>query len=216
MLDVITVAVGELEANCHIAADSQKYAVLIDPGAEPERLLAVLEHYGLKPLAMLLTHAHFDHFGAAAEIGRQCGLPLYVHPLDEPMLMDVAASLAESLGLPECYHKPDTDSIRHIAEGDVLEFSPELTFTVLHTPGHSPGGCCFLHENQLFTGDTLFRDSVGRIDFPGGNIRDMRASLKRLGQLEGDCTCYCGHYGNTTLSHERRYNHYVNPELRQW
>ena len=130
MLNVTTVAVGELEANCHIAADTQGNAVLIDPGAEPARILEEIEALGVKPLAMLLTHAHFDHFGAAAEIGRQLHLPLYVHPLDEPMLMSAAASLAESLGLPECYHMPAADSIRHIAEGDVLEFSPELTFTV--------------------------------------------------------------------------------------
>lgn len=216
MLQITTLAVGELDANCHICADASGNAVLIDPGAEPERILDELTRQNLTPLAMLLTHAHFDHFGAAAEIGRRLGLPLYVHPLDEPMLMTVAASLAESLGLPECYHRPDPDSIQHIAEGDVLKFSEELTFTVLHTPGHSPGGCCFRHENLLFTGDTLFRDSVGRIDFPGGNIKDMRASLIRLGKLDGDCICYCGHYANTSLSHERRYNHYVNPELRKW
>ena len=216
MLEVYTLAVGELEANCHIVVDSQKNAVLIDPGDEPRRILGVLTERELTPLAMLLTHGHFDHFGAAAEIGRQTGIPLYVHPLDEPMLMNADASLAQSLGLAECYHRPDPALIRHIAEGDVLEFSPELTFTVLHTPGHSPGGCCFRHENQLFTGDTLFLRSIGRIDFPGGNIKDMRASLRRLGALEGDCICYCGHYDNTSLSQERKYNHYVNPELRQW
>ena len=216
MLEVYTLAVGELEANCHIAADSQKNAVLIDPGAEPQVILDALAQRGWKPLAMLLTHAHFDHFGAAAEIGGQTGIPLYVHPLDEPMLHSAEASLAVSLGLSECYRRPDPSMIRHMAEGDVLTFSPELTFTVLHTPGHSPGGCCFRHGDQLFTGDTLFRDSIGRIDFPGGNIRDMRASLRRLGALEGDCICYCGHYANTSLSHERRFSHYVNPELRQW
>ena len=216
MLTVDTLPVGELEANCHIVSDSESNAVLIDPGAEPETILDTLRTNHLKPLAILLTHAHFDHFGAAGAVMRETGIPLYVHPLDEPMLRSAEASMAAGLGMPEAYHSPEPDGIRHIAEGDELTFSPELTFTVLHTPGHSPGGCCFRHENQLFTGDTLFRDSVGRIDFAGGNIKDMRASLIRLGKLDGDCICYCGHFANTSLAHERQFNHYVNPELRRW
>lgn len=216
MLNVITLPVGELEANCHIVSDSAGNAVLIDPGDEPARILSVLRENGLRPVAMILTHAHFDHFGAAARIGEETGIPLYVHPLDEPMLYSSIDSLADGLGMHECWNLPDKASVRHMEEGDVLRFSDELTFTVLHTPGHSPGGCCLRHDDQLFTGDTLFRDSVGRIDFKGGNIKDMRASLKRLGQLEGDCICYCGHFANTSLSHERQFNHYVNPELRTW
>ena len=216
MLTVTTIPVGELEANCHIVSDTAGNAVLIDPGAEAGNILHVLQTQNLKPLAILLTHAHFDHFGAAGAIMKETGIPLYVHALDEPMLRSAEASMAAGLGMAECYSSPDFSAVRHMAEGDVLEFSPELTFTVLHTPGHSPGGCCFRHENLLFTGDTLFRDSVGRIDFAGGSIKDMRASLIRLGRLEGDCICYCGHFANTSLAHERQFNHYVNPELRRW
>ena len=216
MVNVITLPVGELEANCHIVTDGAGNAVLIDPGAEASAILHTLRTHNLNPLAILLTHAHFDHFGAAGEIMRQTGIPLYVHALDEPMLRSAEASMAAGLGMPEAYNSPEPSGVLDFGEGDVLEFSPELTFTVLHTPGHSPGGCCFRHDDLLFTGDTLFRDSVGRIDFAGGNIKDMRASLIRLGKLDGDCTCYCGHFGNTTLSHERQFNHYVNPELRKW
>ena len=216
MLHITTLAVGELEANCHIVTDDEQNAVLIDPGAEAPYILRELNRLDAKPLAILLTHAHFDHFGAAGEIMRQTGIPLYVHPLDEPMLRSAAASMAAGLGMAESYHSPEPEGIRHMEEGDELKFSDELTFTVLHTPGHSPGGCCLKHGDILFTGDTLFRDSVGRIDFAGGNIKDMRASLARLGKLDGDCTCYCGHFMNTTLSHERQFNHYVNPSLKTW
>ncbi|MBQ8922756.1 MAG: MBL fold metallo-hydrolase [Oscillospiraceae bacterium] len=214
MLEVTQLPVGELEANCFLVADSEKNAVIIDPGAEPEYILHELRARELTPLAILLTHAHFDHFGAAAAIIEETGIPLYVHPLDEPMLFSSARSMAEGLGFASAYHKPDQTKFRHFEEGEELRFSDELTFTVLHTPGHTPGGCCFRHEDILFTGDTLFRDGVGRVDFPGGNIRDMRASLLRLGQIEGDCKVYCGHYGSTTLEHERTFGHYLTPRSR--
>lgn len=216
MLQVLTLPVGDLEANCHIVYDDEKNAVLIDPGAEGHYILSELSRQELKPLAILLTHAHFDHFGAASEIMEATGIPLWVHPLDRDMVLSSEYSLAVQLGYGAQYRCPDAAGIRTFADGDCLKFSDELTFTVLHTPGHSPGGCCFRHEDLLFTGDTLFRDGVGRVDFKGGNIKDMRASLAKLGQLDGDCTCYCGHYMNTTLSHERQFNHYVNPSLKTW
>jgi glyoxylase-like metal-dependent hydrolase (beta-lactamase superfamily II) len=134
-----------------------------------------------------------------------------VHPLDEPMLLSVDKSMASGLGFAEKYHEPDAKMFRHFEEGEVLKFSEELTFTVIHTPGHTPGGCCFRHEDILFSGDTLFRQGVGRVDFPGGNIHDMRASLERLGKLEGDCTVYTGHFASTTLEFERRFGNYLIP-----
>ncbi|HBI84938.1 MAG TPA: hypothetical protein DDX71_01415 [Ruminococcus sp.] len=210
MLNVKTLPVGELEANCFIVSDSEQNAVIIDPGSEAGYILDALRQNAVKPLAILLTHGHIDHFGAAAEVQRQTGVPIYVHPLDEPMLHSPQICLADSLGMADLFDEPEGE-IHPIADGDVLKFTEELTFTVLHTPGHTPGGCCFRHEDILFSGDTLFRDGVGRVDFPGGNIRDMRASLYRLGALEGDCTVYCGHYGSTTLEHERTCGHYLTP-----
>lgn len=210
-MKIQTIPVGQLEANCHIVSDDLGQAVLIDTGAEPQRILSAVKAANLKPLAILLTHAHFDHFGAAAEIQAETNIPLYVHTLDKPMLVSAAKSLAIGLGYGHEYKEPQ--DIRTFEDGDMLKFSEELTFSVIHTPGHTPGGSCFRHEDILFSGDTLFCDSVGRVDFPGGSITDMRESLAKLGKLEGDCTVYCGHFDNTTLSHERKYNHYVNPEL---
>ncbi len=211
MIKIQTLAVGELEANCFVVSDTASRAVLIDPGAEPDTIRRYLDENALKPLAILLTHAHYDHFGAAPDLMLWYEIPLYVHPLDEPLLRSSKLSVAETLGFGEQFENVQ-GQIRHFEEGDELSFSRELTFTVLHTPGHTPGGCCFLlGDDVLFSGDTLFRRGVGRVDFPGGNIRDMRASLARLGALPGDRTVYCGHYGNTTLQYERDFGGYLIP-----
>lgn len=212
MLQITKLPVGALEANCFLVADAEKNAVIIDPGAEPDTILSEISRLGLKPLAILLTHAHFDHFGAAADIMDALNIPLYVHPLDQPMVLSAEYSLAVQLGFGAMYRRPEAENIRNFDEGDELKFSEELTFTVLHTPGHSPGGCCFKHEDILFTGDTLFRDGVGRVDFQGGDIHAMRQSLARLGAIEGDCKVYTGHYADTTLEHERTFGHYLIPK----
>lgn len=211
MLNITQLPVGDLEANCFLVSDSEKNAVIIDPGAEAPHILSEISAQQLKPLAILLTHAHFDHFGAAADIIEALQIPLYVHPLDRAMVLSSEYSLAVQLGYGAYYRQPKEDQIRTFSDNEELKFSEELTFTVLHTPGHSPGSCCFRHAGILFSGDTLFRDGVGRVDFQGGNIRDMRQSLARLGALDGDCEVYCGHYGNTTLEHERTFGHYLIP-----
>lgn len=211
MLNVMKMPVGELEANCFLVSDAEKNAVIIDPGAEPQTILAELKHQSLKPLAILLTHAHFDHFGAAAELIEQYRIPLYVHTLDRAMVTSAEYSLAVQLGFGAMYRRPDENAIRTFEDHETLKFSEELEFLVIHTPGHSPGSCCFRHQDILFSGDTLFRDGVGRVDFQGGNIRDMRRSLALLGELEGDCTVYCGHFADTTLEHERVFGHYLIP-----
>ena len=149
MLNITQLPVGDLEANCFLVADDKKNAVIIDPGAEGAEILDVLRQQSLKPLAILLTHAHFDHFGAAADIMKETGVLLYVHDLDKPMVSSAEYSLAVQLGYGAQYQRPDESMIRTFAEGDLLKFSEELTFTVLHTPGHSPGRCCFRHENIL-------------------------------------------------------------------
>lgn len=214
MLNITKLPVGELEANCFLVSDSEKNAVIIDPGAEGSYILDVIRQQELKPIAILLTHAHFDHFGAAADVMEAHQIPLYVHALDKAMVISAEYSLAVQLGYGAQYRCPDESMIRTLADNEELKFSEELTFTVLHTPGHSPGSCCFRHADILFSGDTLFREGVGRVDFKGGNIHDMRASLARLGALEGDCTVYCGHYSNTTLEHERTFGHYLTSSKR--
>lgn len=211
MLKIQKLPVGELEANCFLVSDEENNAVIIDPGAEPDYILSEIESLGIKPLAILLTHAHFDHFGAAAEVIEKYQIPLYVHTLDRPMVTSAEYSLAVQLGFGAMYRRPDENFIRTFEDNETLKFSEELEFLVIHTPGHSPGSSCFRHGEILFSGDTLFRDGVGRIDFQGGNIHDMRKSLARLGALEGDCKVYTGHFAETTLEHERRCGPYLIP-----
>ena len=211
MLKIQKLPVGELEANCFLVSDEENNAVIIDPGAEPDYILSEIESLGLKPRAILLTHAHFDHFGAAAEVIEKYQIPLYVHTLDRPMVTSAEYSLAVQLGFGAMYRRPDENFIRTFEDNETLKFSEELEFLVIHTPGHSPGSSCFRHGEILFSGDTLFRDGVGRVDFQGGNIHDMRKSLARLGALEGDCKVYTGHYAETTLEHERRCGPYLIP-----
>ncbi len=211
MLKIQKLPVGELEANCFLVSDMENNAVIIDPGAEPDYILSEIESLGIKPLAILLTHAHFDHFGAAAEVIEKYQIPLYVHTLDRPMVTSAEYSLAVQLGFGAMYRRPDENFIRTFEDNETLKFSEELEFLVIHTPGHSPGSSCFRHGEILFSGDTLFRDGVGRVDFQGGNIHDMRKSLARLGALEGDCKVYTGHFAETTLEHERRCGPYLIP-----
>lgn len=208
-VEVLTLPLGELEANCHIVYDEEGNAVVIDPGAEADRLLKVLEKKAWKVHAILLTHAHFDHFGAASAVMDALQIPIYLHLQDEPLLHSIQLSLADYLGRVVEYQ--NIVVCNTVQEGDVLKFSDALEFTVLHTPGHSPGSVCYMLGDKLFTGDTLFRDAVGRVDFQGGNLKDMRTSLQRLGALEGDYKIYCGHYAGTTLAREKAYSHYLKP-----
>ena len=177
-----------------------------DVRGDVERALATAEQ-----VYFFVSHAHFDHFGAAAEVIEKYQIPLYVHTLDRPMVTSAEYSLAVQLGFGAMYRRPDENFIRTFEDNETLKFSKELEFLVIHTPGHSPGSSCFRHGDILFSGDTLFRDGVGRIDFQGGNIHDMRKSLARLGALEGDCKVYTGHYAETTLEHERTFGHYLIP-----
>ena len=134
-VEVLTLPLGELEANCHIVYDDQNNAVVIDPGAEADRLLAVLKEKGWKVHAILLTHAHFDHFGAASAVMDELQIPIYLHLQDEPLLHSIQLSLADYLGRVVEYQ--NIIVCNTVQEGDVLQFSDALRFTVLHTPGHS-------------------------------------------------------------------------------
>ena len=215
MLNIKKIPVGELEANCYLVSDSEKNAVIVDAGAESDEICSEIESLGIKPLAILLTHGHFDHFGAAAALIETYHIPLYVHSLDRPLVLSPVKSLAVQLGFGAMLRCPDEKDIHTFEDNDILKFSDELEFLAIHTPGHSPGGSCFRHGDILFSGDTLFRDSVGRVDFPGCNIQDMRRSLARLGALSGDCKVYTGHFSDTTLEHERTFGHYLIPQKQQ-
>lgn len=200
----VQLTVGPLATHCYIVADENGAAAVIDPGDNASAITRLLSEKGYVLSAVLLTHAHFDHIGAVSELIGSADVPLYCHRADIAALSDARRNLSAFFGAPLA---PLTGATA-IDEGDAVTVG-SLTFTVLHTPGHTPGSVCYRIEDHLFSGDTLFCESVGRIDFPGGDGRAMRQSLSRLLALEGDAHVHPGHDEETTLSHERQYNPYI-------
>ncbi len=200
-MTIQTLTLGSYQVGCYIVwEESQKNCVLIDPGYEPERILAEAARLGLTVQAILLTHGHFDHVGAVETIALETDCPVWMHRGDHilnPMVrMLFPLSGAKNLDLRFC------------KEGDTLHLAG-LDFQVLETPGHTQGSVCFLAGDALFSGDTLFAGSMGRTDLPGGSGRRMTESLARLAGLAWNGTVYPGHGPATTLEYERKTNPYL-------
>lgn len=187
-----TMVLGPLETNCYLLWDEQTMeAAVIDPGASGQKIADRLAQNGLMLRMILLTHAHFDHIGGLQQLHELTGAPVWVSKIDST---DPAEMTHGRLIFTNTYEDGDELTLGHIK------------IHVIATPGHTPGGACFLCGDSLFTGDTLFLESVGRTDFPGGSGAALRASVRKLLSLEGDKTVYPGHDDPTTLSHERKYN----------
>ena len=190
--------VGQLETNCYIVTDENTLeCAVIDPGDEANTILDYLEDNKLKCRFIFLTHGHYDHTMAVAEIAEETGAKVCIHENDTKARLDNA---------PYAYCPPDGSIL--YSEGSKMRVG-SLEFTVLETPGHSRGSVTLMCENALFTGDTLFRDNCGRVDLPGGSMNEMYKSLERLARLPGDYEVYPGHMDSTTLERERRFNYYI-------
>ncbi len=196
------VVVGELESNCWLVGDGADGPLLvIDPGSEPER---VLDAIGGRPVAaVVLTHGHFDHIGGASDVVAETGAPLFVHEADAERLEDPDLNGGAAFG----YFVTAPGPARLLADGDVVE-AGALSLDVIETPGHTPGSICLFARDvgDLFCGDTLFRGSVGRTDFPGGDPRALRESIARLASLPASTVAHPGHGPDTTLEFEARAN----------
>ena len=204
-MNVITLPVGAYQANCYIVYDNAMNAFIVDPGAEPDRILRMIKQYHLKVQTVLLTHHHFDHIAAADAILRATGAQLALAEADAMTLSDPSRTMwAFARVEGPCPLKAD----RVLHDGDMLTVG-EMTVQVLCTPGHTPGSCCYLVDDVMFSGDTLFLDSIGRVDFAGGSPRDMIDSLQKLADLDGDYTVYAGHGDATRLSREKAHNPYM-------
>ena len=201
--------VGPLEENTYIIGDEAvKQAIVIDPGDEPDRILEVIRENGLEITAVVCTHAHFDHIGAAGDIKKETGAKILLHKEDletYALAKDQAAFWGYSVD-----ELPQPDS--YIEEGDEIR-AGGLKFRVMHTPGHSPGGICLFGEGIVITGDTIFQGSVGRTDFPGGSIEKLRESFKRLLDLPEETQVLSGHGPETTIGREKTGNFFVNELL---
>lgn len=192
-----TLPVGQLETNCYVVTnESTLECVVIDPGDESNTILDYIESNHLKCTAIMITHGHYDHTGAADAVAEETGATVYMNSRDD-------ARVIESRQLP--YRLPDNGI--NYDDGDIID-TAGLRFEIIATPGHTPGGVTIKCEDCLFTGDTLFRGSLGRTDLDGGDMDKELASLKKLCSLEGDYEVYPGHMGNTTLQRERSFNYY--------
>lgn len=198
------IVVGEFATNCYIiSAQEGARCIIIDPADAGERIHALLQEEGLTPEAVLLTHGHYDHFLAVPALQEQWpDLPVYCHPLDCPK-EKTEYDMGRVFPTVTAFANR-----RPLADGQKLELCGYL-IEVLHTPGHTPGSVTFRVEDVLFTGDILFRGSIGRTDFAGGDDARMRESLTRIVSLKGDYRVLPGHEQETTLERERKYNPYL-------
>ncbi len=209
-----TFAVAPLGCNCAIVADlASKEAIVLDPGGEPDRVLAALARHGLTAIAIVHTHAHLDHCLSSARLSTETGAPLLMHEGDLPLYADLPR-WGRMFGVD--VEAPGAVA-RRLAHGERVACGSGA-LEVLHTPGHTPGSVCFRLEGEspvLFSGDTLFRRSVGRTDFPGGSWDDLVASIEtRLLTLPGDLLVLPGHGEETTIAEESRLNPFVGTRSR--
>jgi len=201
-----TLAVGPIMANCFIVGcEETSQAAVIDPGDEPDRILMVLAESNLTAKLIINTHGHFDHVGANKRLKEVTDAPILIHPLDAPMLEQLADSAAAWGMAADNSPPPD----RELQEGDEVAFG-NLKLKVLHTPGHTPGGISLYTDHEVFVGDTLFAGSIGRTDFPGGSFEILKQSIQqKLFTLNDDLKVYPGHNQPTTIGMERRTNPFV-------
>ena len=204
-MQVMSIPVGELDTNCYLVWDAQRQALVLDPGDDAPAILRAIEREALTVQAVVLTHVHFDHMLAAEAICRACDAPLWAGAGDEAALADPLLNLSG-------YFQPSASvtlcADRLLREGDVLSVGEE-TITVWETPGHTPGSLSLVGQEAVFSGDTLFAGSMGRIDFPRGDGQAMVRSLQRLAALPEELTVYAGHGPSTTIGQERATNPYL-------
>ena len=202
-MNIDILSLGSYQTNCYLVwAEGSDRCVVIDPGFEPEAILARLEALGLTPEAILLTHGHFDHVGAVEALVKSANCPVWIHQSDYTQ-----------------HKNPINDRLYPIHDGDFCVFSfceegeairaGALTFRVLETPGHTWGSVCYLCGDAMFCGDTLFAGSCGRTDLPGGSARAMGQTLERLAAMDADYRLFPGHGGSSTLSAQRQTNPYL-------
>ena len=191
---ITKLTLGLYQVNTYLLSNGTE-AAIIDPGYEADTILDRAAQMGLTIKAILLTHGHFDHVGAVKELVAETGCEVYIHAAE--------ATLPPMMTAGELYYT------RTYAEGDTVTPISGVELKVLHTPGHTPGSVCLLWGDQMFSGDTLFEGSCGRVDFPGGDPQEMLKSLRRLASLQAEYKVHPGHGESTTLNREKGYNPYL-------
>jgi len=207
-MDLLQAKLGPIATNCYFVVDDDKNAVIIDPAANPAKVNQIIDEYKLNPVAILLTHGHFDHIGAVKGVkAKYPEVKVYIGEKDAPMLPQAI----NNRNWAQFVTKEDYEGLAAdilVKEGDEIA-AGNMTFKVMETPGHTRGGVCYICDDCIFSGDTLFKHECGRTDLDGGSYPEILASLKRLHDLEGDYNVLPGHEDLSTLEEERQHNPYM-------
>ncbi|MBE1553755.1 MBL fold metallo-hydrolase [Sporosarcina limicola] len=210
MLKIRTYPLGPIQTNCYFIQDESGNCLIIDPGEEGTRLIRKIKKLELTPVAILLTHAHFDHIGAVDALRDRFDIPVYLHSEEREWLSD--AVLNGSARYPGLPYVQGRKADHLITEEGMMEIGP-FKFEARFTPGHSPGSVSFIFELErcAFVGDTLFQQSIGRTDLPGGNTRELLTSIHdKLLTLDDGVIIYPGHGPSTTPAIEKDSNPFLN------
>ena len=202
-LVVVTIPNGRWKENCYLVVDGSAHALVIDPGSDAEQIITAIDKVGLKVLAVLNTHGHYDHMGAVAGLQARFSVPFYLHSADEKILKGANLYMkffdgSEPVTIPRVDRYFDQEELP-ITIGD---FEVQVRFT----PGHTPGSVCLGIQEVLFTGDTLLKGKVGRVDLPGGDKEALRQSLAGLGKINPEMRIYPGHGAPSTIGDELQSN----------
>ncbi len=197
-MNIIKIPVGSMQQNCYILYDSGE-GIIVDPGAEGEKILSKIGNLNIK--YVVLTHNHFDHVGAVDTVCEKTGARLAIHKDDIPQLT----------AFPDIFRfaKPPEKKVDlSLSDGDIINFG-NSEIRIMHTPGHTAGGISLISHQGIFCGDTLFFESIGRTDFPGGNFEALLASVNKILSFPDDTVLYSGHGSDTTVLHEKKFNLFI-------
>ena len=203
-INIEAFVLGPVSTNAYLIHNGQN-GLIIDPGVNPQQLLARIMELQLKIDAILLTHAHFDHIGGLDEVRRTVAAPVYLHKAEHDWLGDPSLNASLRFGGPiTC--KP----VEHSLKGDELLLIGAWNIKVIHTPGHTPGSVTYCLDEGIFSGDVLFQNSIGRTDLSGGNREILNKTIRsKLLTLPDDTIVYAGHGPKTTIGQERQYNPFI-------
>ena len=197
-MNIQEIIVGDLETNCYILWDmARSHVLVVDPGAQPEKIIETLDKLGLSPTEIVLTHSHYDHIGAIPALKERYKAPVAIHKSDASNLENPKANFS-ALYMDSIAIKAD----RMLVEGDKWQFD-KSELSVLYTPGHSAGSISLATTGFVLTGDTIFKSGIGRTDLPGGNYDQIVKSVKRLLGFRDQTKVYPGHGPRTTIGEER-------------
>lgn len=201
--DIKTFVSGMCETNSYIFSDEENNCVIIDPEGRAEQYIKYISSKGLKPVCILLTHAHFDHIGAMEGLRKEYGIQVYAGADEKKVLEDPNINLTSMIGKGQSF-----SADKYLSDGEEFTVG-NMTFKTIFTPGHTCGSVCYISGNIMAAGDTLFMGSCGRTDFPTGDWGKMNESLQMLKNMEGDYKVLSGHGPSTTLETERRTNMFM-------